>query len=146
MTDQLRSKLPHAIHAMKEDAMSDVRSNYAIFNAVRKLTLHQRRILVLLTLGHQNKVIGAALGITENAIKAQMTTILEVLCCDNRTQAALVGFCLLNRINAEEIVGRRRRLTENQVPTDEQLGYRFRKDVLLGDERQSPAYKIAKIW
>ena len=99
--------------------------NDAILESVRSLTTHQRRILFLLTLGYPNKVIGAALGISENAVKGHMTRILEALSSTNRTQAALVGFCLLNQLSVEDIAGRRRALTEKQIPTDQQLNMHF---------------------
>ena len=105
--------------------MMYLEQNNALLSSVRSLTLIQRRILFLLTLGYQNKVIGGALGISEPAVKSHMTRILEALSSTNRTQAALVGFCLLNQIGVDGIVGRRRMLTDKQVPTEQELDLYF---------------------
>ncbi|MCC7252393.1 LuxR C-terminal-related transcriptional regulator [Hyphomicrobium sp.] len=105
--------------------MKHLEQNETVLECARNLTAHQKRILFLLSLGYQNKVIGAALGVTENTVKAHMTRILDALSCSNRTQAALVALCLRNEISIDEIVGRRRELSARHIPTDQQLDMHF---------------------
>lgn len=112
--------------------MTYLEENRALLDAARGLTPHQKRILFLLTRGYQNKVIGAALGITEGAIKSHMTRILEALSCNNRTQVALVAFGLHHQIRIDDIVGRRRVLPVRCMLTDEQVDL----DFLGGDLRR----------
>ncbi|WP_072397273.1 LuxR C-terminal-related transcriptional regulator [Hyphomicrobium sp. CS1GBMeth3] len=113
--------------------MTYLEKNYEILEAARNLTTQQKRILFLVTLGHQNKVIGAALGLTEGSIKSHMTQILCALSCSNRTQAALVALCLQHQLRVDDIVGRRRVLTDKCLPTDHQLDVGF-----LGEETPNP--------
>jgi DNA-binding CsgD family transcriptional regulator len=105
--------------------MTYLEQNHEVLNAVRDLTPPQKRILFLLTLGYQNKVIAAALGVTESTVKAHMTRILDVLCCTNRTQAALIALCLQNQLRIDEIVGHRRVVTDKHILTDQQLDMGF---------------------
>ncbi|WP_295558404.1 LuxR C-terminal-related transcriptional regulator [uncultured Hyphomicrobium sp.] len=105
--------------------MTHLEQNHNVLIAARNLTSQQKRILFLLALGHQNKVIGAALGLTESSIKSHMTQILHALSCSNRTQAALVALCLQHQLKIDDIVGRRRVLTDESIPTDHQLDAEF---------------------
>lgn len=105
--------------------MKHLDQNHAILDAARNLTAHQKRILFLLTLGYQNKVIGGALGITENTVKAHMTQILHALSSTNRTQAALIALCLRNHIGIDDIVGLRGVVADKHILTDQQLDMDF---------------------
>ncbi|MDQ8698401.1 LuxR C-terminal-related transcriptional regulator [Hyphomicrobium sp. LHD-15] len=105
--------------------MTYLEQNREILTAARNLTPQQKRILFLLSLGYQNKVIGAALGLTESSIKSHMTQILSALSCTNRTQAALVALCLQNQLKIDDIVGRRRVPADKCIPTDHQIDIDF---------------------
>lgn len=58
------------------------------------LTPRERRVLDLLIDGRSNKCMAADLRITESTVKAHVTKIMKSFCCENRTQAAVLGFCM----------------------------------------------------
>lgn len=74
--------------------MTCLQTNHEVLRGAEGLTIQQKRILYLLTLGYQNKVIGAALGISESSVKSHITRLFTALSCTNRTQVALVALCL----------------------------------------------------
>lgn len=53
------------------------------------LTRREFQVLQGLRAGKQSKVIGRELGISEKTVKANVTSILKKLQCQNRTQAAV---------------------------------------------------------
>lgn len=72
-------------------------------SVLSKLSVRERDVFWLLSHGHCNKIIAAKLGLAESTIKFYMSTILRILGCTNRTQAALVALAVregipLNRI------------------------------------------------
>ena len=58
------------------------------------LTPRERRVLDLLIYGRSNKCMATELRITESTVKAHVTKIMKSFCCENRTQAAVLGFCM----------------------------------------------------
>ncbi len=69
---------------------------------------HEKRVLSLLTFGYPNKQIAGVLGLSEATVKGYLTSIFAALDCSNRTQAALIGLCLRNRLSVDGIIGRHR--------------------------------------
>lgn len=53
------------------------------------LTTRERDVLLLISKGHPNKVIGQQLGISEKTVKAHVTRIFSAIGVTDRTQAAL---------------------------------------------------------
>ena len=53
------------------------------------LTARERDVLLLISKGHPNKVIGQQLGISEKTVKAHVTRIFSAIGVTDRTQAAL---------------------------------------------------------
>lgn len=58
---------------------------------VPELTQRQRQVLALVRLGHTNKEIGTALGITEQAAKVQVSKLLRKFGVTNRAALAVAG-------------------------------------------------------
>lgn len=83
-------------------------TNSKLLDRVGQMSAAEKRVLSLLTFGYPNKQIAAVLGVTEATVKAYVTSILSALECSNRTQAALIGLCLRNRLSVEGIIGRNR--------------------------------------
>jgi len=82
--------------------------NSQFLERVKSMGHHEKRVLSLLTFGYPNKQIAGVLGVSEATVKSYVTSILTKLECSNRTQAALIGLCLRNRLSVEGIVGRHR--------------------------------------
>jgi DNA-binding CsgD family transcriptional regulator len=82
--------------------------NKHLLDRVKLMRDQEKRVLSLLTFGYPNKLISSVLGVSEATVKYYVSSILIALQCSNRTQAALVGLCLLNKMGVEDIVGRRR--------------------------------------
>ncbi|HJU19172.1 MAG TPA: response regulator transcription factor [Stellaceae bacterium] len=59
--------------------------------APRALTRRQREVLALISEGKSNKLIAAALALSEDTVKAHVKQIIRRLAVANRTQAALVA-------------------------------------------------------
>lgn len=82
--------------------------NSQLLDRVSSMGDHEKRVLSLLTFGYPNKQIAGVLGVSEATVKGYVTSILIALECSNRTQAALIGLCLCNRLSVDGIVGRHR--------------------------------------
>ncbi|MCC7253972.1 helix-turn-helix transcriptional regulator [Hyphomicrobium sp.] len=63
--------------------------------SVDALRPQTRRVLSLLVEGHSNKEIAWRLSLQESTVKSHITTITKALGCRNRTQAALIAFCVV---------------------------------------------------
>jgi DNA-binding NarL/FixJ family response regulator len=62
-----------------------------VCSRINSLSPNARHILELLSEGWSNKSIAWQLSVSEATIKAHVTTIMRVLGCSNRTQAALIA-------------------------------------------------------
>lgn len=67
-----------------------------LFRCAADLGLTDREfdVLLMLSEGHSNKVLAHRLKITESTVKAHISQIIRLVGCKNRTQAALLGFCI----------------------------------------------------
>jgi len=93
-------------------------TNERILERVTLMRGQQRRVFSLLTFGYSNKQISGVLGIAPSTVKQYVSSILDTLECNNRTQAAVIGISLLNRTSVDEIVGRRRSAALMQLHVD----------------------------
>ena len=60
-----------------------------------------RRVLSLLIEGHSNKEIAWRLSLRESTVKWHISNITKALGCRNRTQAALIAFCVARNLSSE---------------------------------------------
>jgi DNA-binding NarL/FixJ family response regulator len=61
------------------------------FRKLRTLTPQQLNVLVMIAEGHSNKTVASRLEITESTVKAHITSILQKLGLQRRTQAAILA-------------------------------------------------------
>lgn len=86
----------------KRDARSKDDDGLALlYSSVDSLSPQMQRVLSLLVEGHSNKEIAWRLSLKEATIKSHMSVIMKALGCRNRTQAALVAFCLASNLKPQ---------------------------------------------
>lgn len=74
-----------------------------LIGAVHSLPKSTHRVLRLLIEGRSNKCIASELAITEAGVKSHITSILRAFRCTNRTQAALISFCLDHNLLSDAV-------------------------------------------
>lgn len=79
--------IAHKISVLIEDALSSPDAAAAVPRVA--LTARQQEVLGLIGVGHPNKVIAEALGISEQTVKIHVNQIFKELGVFNRTQAVL---------------------------------------------------------
>lgn len=79
--------------------MSENKEACQIAGSVFALTERERDVLRLVSEGWTNKAVARELDLCESTIKAHMGRIMRVLGCTNRTQAALLGFCIDRKLH-----------------------------------------------
>ncbi len=84
----------YPVHRMGRGKGSNVRENA---HEPHRLTRRERELLQLLTKGHSNKKIGAALGIQEQTVKNALSLLSHKLHARNRVQLAVAGVRLLDQ-------------------------------------------------
>ncbi len=84
MVAVIRRSLEHS-GPINAGVTGDVRSTKT---SKPRLTPRQQEVLVLLVQGMTNKQIGRILQISDMTVKTHVTTILQLLCATNRTEAA----------------------------------------------------------
>jgi DNA-binding NarL/FixJ family response regulator len=76
------------------DLGADARASHAVerwSRTWRRLTRRQRQVLALLGCGLDNHKLAGALGISERAVKAHVSALLEMFKADSRTELALIA-------------------------------------------------------
>lgn len=63
------------------------------------LSKREQVVLSLLAEGRTNKAMARELDIRESTVKAHISNIMKLLGCRNRTQVALLGFCIERRLH-----------------------------------------------
>lgn len=67
----------------------------------RALSTMQRVIIQMLAEGQTNKAIAYQLRLQVSTVKSHVAVVMQTLDCSNRTQIALIGFCIRHSLRKE---------------------------------------------
>ena len=85
---------------------------------IDKLTKREKEILALIAIGNQNKIIAAALGLSEHTVKIHIHNIITKLGMHNRTEVVALYFEKRNREASDHARGPDRSEGEHPLKTD----------------------------
>jgi DNA-binding NarL/FixJ family response regulator len=94
LKSMLRTELVEAIHKVHQGRIQialDAARELAMYSASDTLSPREMEVIALVARGNSNKAAGALLGVTEETVKAHMSSIMSKLGANDRTHAVMIA-------------------------------------------------------
>jgi two-component system NarL family response regulator len=94
LKSMLRTELVESIHKVHQGRIQialDAARELAMYSASDTLSPREMEVIALVAAGNSNKAAGAQLGVTEETVKAHMSSIMSKLGANDRTHAVMIA-------------------------------------------------------